>query len=825
MLRLTIFSNNMNKDKFKRQFLDFKLIRLVVLICVAIIIGQSNTIAQNIYISTSGNDALDGSTPELAIKTLSKLQGTAVPNDSIFFKKGDIWKGESWFNVNSNLYIGTYGEGELPIVTSRDTIKAAMNSLNWQNTDSLWYVDIGGFTTRLFLDDIEHLRAQDSLRLGKIDSQDSVGKWYVTNNTLYMISDSNPTNHYSLFEGNKFSYAFLFSGANNCHIDSIKLEGGNLYSLWLSNSDSTVIKHCEFGKDARGGILLNNGSDYNLIDSSILDSYFEQNYGYALDGAASTDRGVGDGINLNNNASHNTISNITCKNWSHNALEISHDKNTLPTDSTNHNKFVNITIDASEIPYAHPFGADGPKNRCSYNEWAYINVNNCKTAIQVNGNHNHVHNSILQNFKQSPAKPTVSAPAIWCAVYESTSIDSNFVYNVSEHNLFENLLIFNIDESAIRLTDFGYENRVVHNITFRNCLIINPGLNPINPLNNEYNEGTAIYFDDVGTIDSIFFEGNLFFQDSLTNDITLHLSNSNQYLDFDSINVLNNEFGISSNQNLNVNPELVGQIPSEGSVAINSGLNASSQPEIDFLGNPRNVDGRIDIGPFENQILCQDGAIRYVDADAIGAENGTSWTDAYKTVYDALEDCPATNKNEIWVAEGIYYPTSSLDSSFSISLPSSTILYGGWEGNEFAIGERVLNQYLTILSGDIGVQDDSTDNSVHVITQDGDSLVVIDGVTIQDGFGADRGAGINVQNSQLQLVNLVIRDNVASEASHIYLRNSEVFIENVVIGNTTSTVDDIIFDHMSKVFIANFLNSAGITVRGAVEIKGILEGN
>ncbi|MDX1439999.1 MAG: hypothetical protein R3284_08865, partial [Rubricoccaceae bacterium] len=87
-------------------------------------------------------------------------------------------------------------------------------------------------------------------------------------------------------------------------------------------------------------------------------------------------------------------------------------------------------------------------------------------------------------------------------------------------------------------------------------------------------------------------------------------------------------------------------------------------------------------------LLCGSASAQviYVDTDATGANNGTSWGDAYTDLQDAL--AVASSSSEIWVAEGVYKPTNTSDRTISFVLTDGVELYGGFDGTETSRDER-----------------------------------------------------------------------------------------------------------------------------------------
>ena len=148
------------------------------------------------------------------------------------------------------------------------------------------------------------------------------------------------------------------------------------------------------------------------------------------------------------------------------------------------------------------------------------------------------------------------------------------------------------------------------------------------------------------------------------------------------------------------------------------------------------------------------GQTIYVDADAMGANDGSSWIDAYNYLQDALADVDSALKPiEIHIAEGIYTPdqgtgTTAGDRTATFQLVNRVTMKGGYAGyGEPDPDARDIDVYETILTGDLNGDDvdvndlsdlwdepSRAENSYHVVTASGtDKTAVLDGFTIASG--------------------------------------------------------------------------------------------
>lgn len=175
------------------------------------------------------------------------------------------------------------------------------------------------------------------------------------------------------------------------------------------------------------------------------------------------------------------------------------------------------------------------------------------------------------------------------------------------------------------------------------------------------------------------------------------------------------------------------------------------------------------------------GATIYVKHDAAGADNGTSWANAYRSLRTALN--AAASGDEVWVARGTYVPATVADPLARdrvFGVKSGVKLYGGFAGTEASRAQRNPAANITTLSGDIAGNDtpgggNRADNSINIVKVIGATQpTFIDGLTIREAnihddnvvfeFG---GALAIVESVNVHVRNCVIRDNDGQSGSAV----------------------------------------------------------
>jgi len=148
----------------------------------------------------------------------------------------------------------------------------------------------------------------------------------------------------------------------------------------------------------------------------------------------------------------------------------------------------------------------------------------------------------------------------------------------------------------------------------------------------------------------------------------------------------------------------------------------------------------------------------FVDHTATGANNGTSWANAFTNLQNAID--ASFVGDEIWVAQGTYKPTSyptgcvscSSNRDYSFSVDKDIRIYGGFNGTETLLSQADPAANATILSGDLNGDDvvsgsgssisftNNSENTYHVvITANVSSAAVIDGFFIMGGNATGSG--------------------------------------------------------------------------------------
>ena len=168
----------------------------------------------------------------------------------------------------------------------------------------------------------------------------------------------------------------------------------------------------------------------------------------------------------------------------------------------------------------------------------------------------------------------------------------------------------------------------------------------------------------------------------------------------------------------------------------------------------------------------------YVDKSASGNLDGHSWTDATHELSVALELAGCRNVDSVLIAQGTYLPNLINDRQGSFILPDSTSIFGGFPSGGATFSLRNPLTHVTRLSGDLGIANNSADNTYHVVKIDSAAHdVLLDGVSISHGNA--NGTGDNREGAavfclgDLTMHNVIINNNTGlADGQLIRIRNA-----------------------------------------------------
>lgn len=237
----------------------------------------------------------------------------------------------------------------------------------------------------------------------------------------------------------------------------------------------------------------------------------------------------------------------------------------------------------------------------------------------------------------------------------------------------------------------------------------------------------------------------------------------------------------------------------------------------------------------------------YVDDDAAGANDGTSWDNAYTFLQEALGDARLAEKPvEIRVAQGVYRPNGGLMAipefdwrTTAFELINDVTLKGGYAGlGEADPNARDIGLYETILSGDLDGDDgpnfaNNSDNSYHVVTgSDTDETAMLDGFTITAGNSDieepshySHGGGLYNDSGNPTVMNCLFTKNRGCLGGGMYNNESRPVLTHCVFsGNVAIYEGGGIYNSESSVV----LNNCTLVGNSAMDVGGVcnsLEGS
>ncbi|WP_418637023.1 T9SS type A sorting domain-containing protein [Winogradskyella sp.] len=448
------------------------------------------------------------------------------------------------------------------------------------------------------------------------------------------------------------------------------------------------------------------------------------------------------------------------------------------------------------------------------NSLTSLDVSNLATLTTLNTRSNNISNLNLQG--------ATALEVLDCSDNSLPTLNVSLNINLIDLNCSDNSLT-NVDVTNLTaLTDLNISNNAISSIV----LTANSNLHTLIASNNNFsgidvsnntmltdlivasNNLTSIDITNNTMLTAVDFQDNSISSLDISNNPNLTRIHAafNQFTTFDiSAYPQINQFLIYDNQLTSLN--------------VANGNN-SNFVYMKVYNNPDLTCVQIDSGYTPNQVGVYDNGwtkdattnysenciptVYYVNANASGNNDGSSWTDAFTSIEDALNN--ALLNDEIWVSSGVYTPATA---ATVLRLDFENLkIYGGFDGTELTLADRDLTKVFTdnatIISGDINGDDiegdfttNKTDNATTLVSLEDDN-VIFDGFVLQNAYtsGSSPVIATNTNVTNFTLKNTWISENYSGGLLLDWRKFSgDLVVENVAITNNATNNGVVLVEH------------------------------
>lgn len=214
------------------------------------------------YVSQNGNDSNDGTSPQKAVKTLSRVEQLAVKSgDGVFLERGSVFREASSFILKSGVTYGAYGQGAKPEVWGSERNYADKNLWTLTGTKNVWKMSFTKSDAGIIVLNGGSNTGKKQMYLNELTvNDDFYHDW--DNNILYFYCDrGNPGEVFSQIEiGVKERIFHLAKDVYDITIDNIGFKYSGIFGIRSEgNAQNITITNCAFSWI--GGCLFNDKSN------------------------------------------------------------------------------------------------------------------------------------------------------------------------------------------------------------------------------------------------------------------------------------------------------------------------------------------------------------------------------------------------------------------------------------------------------------------------------------------------------------------------------------------------------------------------------------